>query len=484
MMEATNSPHLLSDLDVDRKNQQQDEQVAKEALDIVGKMLQDADKILYDLEKDDLLGEAIVRRCQELADTIGNLADDLESKSDEDRKALAQACVQDAQEQQQNNNNNSKSASSTSTTAGTTEEEKKDQAEDTQQDYTELTESDVLDAISGAHGLLRDVESTLRTIERQEADEIADVALTVARIFLMSLRNVYRTITPQHIVAAVTHQNGGGNSNNNKDGTPQIEIIQDGSATPAPTHTDTTTPTTSSRGISFPINTSTTSRGLNFGNISANVGSIGAIGSIGGGGNIQSKIQDMKTMAQVADEMQDLRGNERVRALWPPVGPAVASACNWGKEEAAKKPLLAVALGLTLWPAAIMTAFGLTPVVLADAAIQGVYNSMSNGPIIATVERGAAHVYHSARLTMLCSGLVAKQSLRIAKRQVKRNGGPVGVAQKVAGMALDRVMHPVQTVQMTWNGVMVGAGAVKDAAVFVHERIEREMDKDKASKMQ
>uniref|UniRef100_A0A7S1D4B8 Uncharacterized protein n=1 Tax=Cyclophora tenuis TaxID=216820 RepID=A0A7S1D4B8_CYCTE len=400
MMEASSgpsSPYLLPDLETDRKKKE-DINVAKQTLNVIGNLLHDADKILSDLEKHNLLGEAIIRRCQELADVVGNLVQDLEEKSVEDRKALAQACIEDVH--------------------GSTETEQS-------QELASLTENDILHAMNGAQGLLRDVESTLRSIERQEADEIADVAMTVARIFLLSLKSMYSSITSQKLVAAATKDRG-------IDFSGRFEILD---------------------------------------------------GEKDSEKSLQSTMADMKTYYEIGQEMnQEVNGKDRIRVLWPPLGPAVMSACNWGKEEATKKPLLAVALGLTIWPAAVVTALVGTPVVLADAAIQGIYNSMSGGPVVKVIERGAAQTYHAARLTYLCSGLVARQSLRIASRQIERNGGVGQVAQNVAGIALDRALHPVETVQMTWNGFITGAGAVRDAAHFVQVVAEREMDKkEKAS---
>ena len=165
----------------------------------------------------------------------------------------------------------------------------------------------------------------------------------------------------------------------------------------------------------------------------------------------------------------DSTGKERVdrlRVLWPPLGPAVASACHWGKEAASQQPLLAVALGITLWPTAVITAVIGAPLVIADGFAQDLYNNFQDTPVIHGVERSAAQLYHSGRLTLLCGKLVGRQSLRLLSRQVKRHGGVGQIAHDVKNMALDRMVHPVETAGMAWDAVVFGAGALRDA--FAH----------------
>ena len=50
-----------------------------------------------------------------------------------------------------------------------------------------ISQDEMMLALVDATSLLRDVEAAFRSIDQSEADEIADVALTLARLFLMSL---------------------------------------------------------------------------------------------------------------------------------------------------------------------------------------------------------------------------------------------------------------------------------------------------------
>ena len=90
------SNYLSSDLEEDRLVRQEEENTAEQALQAIQSLLDTADTTLADLEQNDKLGTAITRGCKDLADAIGNLANELDQQSDEERRALANACLQDA----------------------------------------------------------------------------------------------------------------------------------------------------------------------------------------------------------------------------------------------------------------------------------------------------------------------------------------------------------------------------------------------------
>jgi hypothetical protein len=263
-----------------------------------------------------------------------------------------------------------------------------------------MSEDDMMLALSGATSLLRDVEASFRSINQHDAEDIADAALTLARLFLESLRDFFSTLTPEDL--AGTHQLRPLSDNG-------VELLDD---------------------------------------------------------DVEAQIESEKPARK-----KQTKG--RVRVLWPPLGSAVKSACQWGKDEAEKKPMLAVALGLTLWPCAIVTAIVGAPLVLADGLLQNAYDSFSDGPLVENLERGAAQLYHAGRLSLLCGGLMCRQTLRVASRQIDRRGGAGKVAQDVGELALYRAFHPVETFGMAWNGVAWGVGAIRDAVAQVQEMAER-----------
>jgi hypothetical protein len=387
---------MTSDVAEANMSRREHESAAEHAIEVIGSVLDNADDFLAQLESNDMLGSAIVRRCEELADLIGNLAGEMEAQNDQERRIMAQACLQDAQ-----------------AAAAADACSEHDSGAGPRQELTSLSEDEMVHAISGAQVLMRDVEAALRSIDRDEADEIASVALTVARLFILSLKSIQSTMTPEQLLG----MGGTDTSSRSLEFSNRIEILDE----------------------NYDVTLNVETQGL----------------------------------AEAPTAVAKGRRIDRVRALWPPLGPAVVSAAHWGKEEAAKKPLLAVALGLTLWPAAIITTLIGTPIVLADTVVQHVYNSFSGGPIIQTVERGAAQIFHAGRLSFLSSRLVIG---RVVSRQVKRHGGVGQLAQNVGGALLERVTHPIETAGMLWDGVCVGAGVIFDGARVLQEAVERHRD--------
>ncbi|CAB9527946.1 expressed unknown protein [Seminavis robusta] len=343
-------------------------------LGTIGGLLDNADNALEDLHSNnpDLLGSAIVRTCQELADAVGHVAQELEQQSDGDRRALANACLQD-----------------TAAAVAIREE----QIPNNQLMAHDLTANDIVSALDGVSYLLRDVEVGLRGIEKDEADEIADVALTLARLFVASLQSCHSSVVQQEEERQEERR---------RIEAERFELLEED---------DTTNPAR------------------------------------------EEKTQESKTKKK--------QRMDRLRVLWPPLGPAVASACNWGKDEAIQRPILAVALGMTLWPAAVMTAFFGAPLVIADTVIQHGYNTFQDGPIVSNVEKSAAQLIQAGKLSLLCTKLVTRQSLRVVHRQLERQGGVVPVAQNLLGMAVDRALHPVETVSAVWDGVQWAVGMVQ-----------------------
>ena len=396
-----------SDLETERNLQQRQENAAQEFLHVVGSVLEQADDALDDLEQhQDRLGHAMVRKCQELADGVGKLAEQLEQHTDEDRKRIAQACLQDVDDLRLQLQD---TGGTTSGGGGTRKESSSLLIRQQQQELANLKEEDFVDALAGATSLLRDVEGAFREIGEKEADEIADAALTLARLFLASLQSLHATMDPSELVAAANNNNSNGNRSTDRGSTTttQIELLDD-NGEPIPT-----TPRSSNK----------------------------------------SK-------------------EKRVRVLWPPLGPAVASACEWGQSAAKQQPLLAVALGLTLWPVAICTTVVGGSLVVCDHYLQDIYGHFQEGPLLVQMERGASQLLQASKLTLLCSKLVAKQTLRIVSRQVERHGGVGEIAGQIGNLAVDRALHPVETVGMAWHGLSMGFG-------MVHDTVQQVFDQDK-----
>ncbi len=357
------------------------ENVAEKIIEEAANFLNHADRTLNEIECNGKLGEAIMRTTESLADAVGHVATQLNNQTDDERKLLAQACLQDMRQHH----------------SLLLEVEGADNTEMTPQSnkMSEVTESDITKAIHAAASLLKDVEGTLRAIERDEAEELADVALTVAQIFIASLQSFVSTVTPADLMMRQPIE-----------GSPTIEFLDETDASPSSPSSD-------------------------------------------------QKIHDRKQQAKKTKRRKD-----RMKVLWPPLGPAVASTLQWGTDAAKDRPLLAVALGMTLWPVAAMTALIGCPIILVDGLVQHVYSNFEDAPLMVGLERGVAQLYHTTRLMHISNKLLRRQAHRLLSRQLERHGGVGNIIQNVGGFALDRITHPVETVEMAWNSLLWGADSL------------------------
>jgi hypothetical protein len=352
-----------------------DRDAAHKLLEGVGALLQEADGQLQALDEDQVLGPALYRGSQDLAAALGDLASQLEEQSEEDQQALAAACQADL----------------TAHALALQESDPDHMAlrESPPDDLAQLPIQDFVSVLQAAAVLLRDVEASLRAVQPAEAEEVAEVALTVARLFVASLQSAFQAqvlSSPDNdLMFSRTPRS-----------TLTIEELEDEEDESKTTQQNTTNDTTARR----------------------------------------------------RQARQD-----RLRVLWPPLGPHVWKACHWGHSAATDQPLLAVALALVLWPAAVATALTGAPLLVMDHVAQDVYQTFQEGPILVTLERGAAQAYHSGRLAWVSGKLVGRQSWRVAQRQLDRHGGLPGVAQQCVGMAVDRITHPVATLQGVWGGL-------------------------------
>lgn len=351
--------------------------------------LNSADETLRGLEADrELLPLAILRKCQEIADGLGSLAGELESKSEEERRMLAEAIRDDLRLFEESGQQLQQQLQQQQ------QEQDPDQSFDTIGKIEHRQDEEVVfEALSEASALLRDVEAAFREIGDDEAEEIADAALIMARLFLLSLQNLQWNLSKQLT----------SDFDKEKASTVWIEELEEDN--------------------NNPVDEQPTSN---------------------------NKPRYRKSNPY------------RMRVLWPPLGPKVDGAMAWTKEEATRRPFLAVALGLTLWPVAISTALLGTSLSFIDGALQENYERFQDGPWISFVEEGAAQAYQTGRLAVATGKLVGRQSLRVASRQIERRGGLQSIAQELGGMAMDRITHPIDTIGKIWGGFHRGFGFVRD----------------------
>ena len=412
---------LLTDRELASRDLASREQNAAEVLDVIGRALDAADTTLSDIERDGTLGPALKRICNELADTINHVATEIGKQSEEERRKFARACLEDAR----NELELLESVQAVTPTSSESSEDTCMEANSAAEKMSAISEEEMAEAVTSAQSILVDVVETLRSVNDDEAEEIAEVGLTVARMFIWSLQSIQHNVSPQSLAGTeeerkfVEQRKQRGREASDGDGL-QIELLDDDDESDDDANDD--------------------------------------------------DVDDAQASTAPPERpTAPTSRDRRMRVLWPPLGPAVASAASWGADAASNNPILSVALGLALWPAAIVAAFIGAPLVAVDHAVQSTYDANKNSSVIEAAERGAANLYQVGKLYYLCGKLVVKQSIRVGGRQIERRGGLGAVACDVGGFAIDRALHPIETASWAWNSVKWGAGTLLEAAAFVKD---------------
>jgi hypothetical protein len=177
---------------------------SRAVLDAMSHVLRSAESELQQLERDNILGTAVIRACGEVADLVAHLALQLEDQTDLERRHFAAACLQDFQS----------SSSQDSLRLMNAEEGSLDELSRPIENATTstalvvdsggsnsisnsnnfMTEDDVVGIMGKVATLLRDVEFSLRSIDADDAADLADTALIVAQLALTALQNVHQQL--------------------------------------------------------------------------------------------------------------------------------------------------------------------------------------------------------------------------------------------------------------------------------------------------
>ena len=338
---------------------------------------------------------------------------------------------------------------------------------------------DFINSLSTTHTLLLDMAAALRAVTQKEAQELGEVALEVARMFVWSLGRVhgnmikmsnsdqkYRVSNDYHIIPPV-------------DGETSIEETRVRTATTAGGGT------TKRKGVTWG-GVDTRSQGPVVVEIFGEEKFMDQPNQANVSSSTESKTEDQllspKSSSPGASLLLDGSAGvsyavgERVRVLWPPLLPAAIEAGKIFADVSVRHPLPAIAIGLTCGPAAmITTAIAGPPLLVADWAVQTSYDALSeHTPVIEPLEKGAANALQVARLAILCSRLVVKQSLSVCERQIKRRGGAGKICTDVVGGAVDMALHPVETAGMAIEGLFWMGGAIRDVVGFVKDTVRQE----------
>jgi len=175
------------------------------------------------------------------------------------------------------------------------------------------------------------------------------------------------------------------------------------------------------------------------------------------------------------DNMRDVSRNVPRVQLYIPITPIITDAGKfaWETMELEKRPVLAVALAMVLWP----TVFIAVPIVATDAILKCAYDASKDQPLIVNIEQGAAGALKIGRLYLSCGKIFAKQAIRVGHRQLKRRGVE-NVLQDAVHHTIYSIRHPIETTcrvvdgaKSAWNAVseiVTGMQSIQEKMSSIH----------------
>lgn len=351
---------FLTDIEESVENNKRLEAEATNLLTNLNTLISNAEGVLDGVETK-AAGKALKRTVGGLADGIGDVARELGKQDLGSKREFARACLEDMK-------------------AGAAAE---GQVTSYQQSFANITEDDMVENLNTASTVLLDVEGALNSISDDEAEELAEVSITVAQIFLVMFKSLVGSINPQDLVG-----------DDNDDGDVDFEELD-------------------------------------------------------GEGKALSSSEERRC----ARSRQMMMKKNRIRLIWPALGPKVMAAGRWTKNDAlVKRPILTIAVGMAAMPSLVLGAFFAMPILTADYALQRGYEAC-DGEVLDKAEVGFANVAEVGKLYWLTGKIVAKQGLRVGRRQLDRRGGVGGVVKSVASSVVSCAADPVGTTKVIIGGV-------------------------------
>jgi len=461
------------------------------ALQLFANFLNTAETTLNDITEREnsghqVLGPGIVRVCNDLADEIDSVARALDKEhrdatehlqqvmSDHELSLIEEGDPQEEEKKEVDTNDTAlvQQTNQTAMVLSTLSNSESLASFQSQEEF--------ITTLSTTHTLLIDMAAALRAVTQQEAQELGEVALEVARMFVWSLGMVHssmiqRTVqptehyqpnplpeeednedeendeskqksssaTPKH---RVTWFNESAKDSSTKELGPVVEILGEEEKRDDQQQSQPSTPPKNKSDLRYTPQLSPVASSPNSSPVK---------------NNISTKYSS------------EVGGEQRVRVLWPPLLPAVTGSVAQCAQSATEHPIPAIALGLTCGPAITAAAcIAGPPLLVADWAIQSSYDALSeHTPLVENVEKGAANALQVAKLGILCSKLVVKQGISVGERQIERRGGLGKICEETVGGAVDMITHPVETAGLCWEGLFWMGGAVRDTVGFVKDAV-------------
>jgi hypothetical protein len=380
---------------------------------VAGQWLSTMRRELQQLEHDDILGHTIIRGCMELADAVAHIATHLEEEEsvqmlDNDSRMRVNAwnvprplaiALQDFRYDERHEN------SLLLRIEGNDHDEVFDHRRDNPATQTII-------------GLLRDIEVALRAVEPDEANDLADAAITVGHLFLTSIEQVHSQMAQPSTQSYVVDVGDRGNNENenfafvsnlrrdaNHTRKSSVSLRESPNITQIPDDDD----DDDNKDFMYP----------------------GA-----------------KTPSVIQQHSHQHYSSQRIRCLWPSLQPIADDVIGWTRDVVQEQPWFVTAtVGITCWPVLTTSAVIGGGVVVTDRILQHLYHRYEQHPIIITSEVAAASMYQTCKLAFLTTKVVARPTIRVVHRQLQRHT-PI-----VQDWLVYHMHHPVETVQETATGI-------------------------------
>jgi len=197
------SSELLSDLESESLRRASLETSASEFISTLHIVLDNARDAVSSSSAESL-GKGLRSCCDGLADGVGEVAREIARKDDSQKREFARACLEDMRLGAESAKGISAGDDDDNDLNG---DENVDVLSQYQKSYASITEDEMVANLNVASQVLLDVESSLRAFTDEEAEEIAEVSIAVAEIFLEMLKGLVESISPAELAQTLDGAN-------------------------------------------------------------------------------------------------------------------------------------------------------------------------------------------------------------------------------------------------------------------------------------
>ena len=280
-----------------------------------------------------------------------------------------------------------------------------------------------IDPVPPVLDLLHDMEQALRSVDEEDANDLADAAITVGHLLVAALQQVHSQFVPPPVATSDPRYSTTQRSYRTRrlEESPNITRLDDDD-----NETTDDTDTHNSSTVK-PSSSSST-------------------------GTMVPPYQPYKP--------------KRARCLWPPLQPVAQNIFQYTQTEVLpKQPIYITApILLTCWPLLVTSTIIGSGMVVTDNVLQHVYDQIQDHPIIVTSEVTMASFLQTIKLGYLTTKAVAKPTLRVVKKQIQRH------APHVQESVVYHIQHPLETIHATMTTALwCGQQVVQYVGQALHE---------------